>query len=103
MYPLILLVFNLALLSALEQLLIKRHINKVIIVDNYKTWQKLSFGKFQDDGVILPKLSPKAKEVRKVRNLRMGKAILNFIGSNIIFRSWMCSFSVCVYVQIFKV
>ena len=78
--------------------MIKRHINKVIIVDNYKTWQKLSFGKFQDDGVILPTLSPKAKEVRKVRNLRMGKAILNFIGSNIIFRSTLDEFFFCMCV-----
>ena len=78
--------------------MIKRHINKVIIVDNYKTWQKLSFGKFQDDGVILPKLSPKAKEVRKVRNVRMGKAILNFKGSNIIFRSTLYVFFFCMCV-----
>ena len=78
--------------------MIKRHINKVIIVDNYKTWQKLSFGKFQDDGVILPKLSPKAKEVRKVRNVLMGKALLNFKGSNIIFLSTLDVFFFCMCV-----
>lgn len=78
--------------------MIKRYISKVIIVNKYKTWQKLSFGKFQDDGVILPKLSPEAKEVRMVRNLRKWKAILNFKGSNIIFRSTLDFFflSMCV-------
>ena len=72
--------------------------NKVIIVNNYKTWQKLSFGKFQDDSVILPKLSPKAKEVRKVRNVLMGKALLNFKGSNIIFLSTLDVFFFCMCV-----